>query len=61
MKIAIVLLIALASSPTYAYLDPVSGSFLVQGLIATVLAIVAGARSIRDRLLKLLGYRKDDD
>jgi hypothetical protein len=37
--------------PAYAYLDPVTGTFLVQGLIAGIAACLAGIRSIRERII----------
>lgn len=39
------------AAPAYAYLDPVTGSLLVQGLIALVAGIVAGVKSIRIRVM----------
>lgn len=41
------------SSPALAYLDPVTGSLLVQGLIALVAGVVAGVKSVR---LKILNF-----
>jgi hypothetical protein len=37
--------------PAYAYLDPVTGTFLIQGLIAGIAACLAGIRSIRERII----------
>jgi len=45
--------------PAYAYIDPVAGSFLVQGLVAGVMAVMAGVRSIRQRILGL--FRRSQD
>ncbi|MGE5548787.1 MAG: hypothetical protein ACM33T_17925 [Solirubrobacterales bacterium] len=36
--------------PAHAYLDPVTGSFLIQGLIGGVAALLAGFRSVRERV-----------
>lgn len=48
--------------PAHAYLDPVTGSLLVQGLIALVAGIVAGVKSVRIRLMSavsaLLGRKQ---
>ncbi len=48
--------------PAHAYLDPVTGSLVVQGLIAAIAGIVAGVKSVRTRIIlfvrSLLG-RKD--
>ena len=52
----------LLSTPAYAYLDPVTGSLLVQGLVALVAGIVAGVKSVRRRIVRVLGAlvgRKD--
>jgi len=51
----------LTSTPAHAYIDPVTGSFVIQGLIAAVMAVVAGVRSIRERVLGLFKRRRDDD
>lgn len=50
MAVALVLVMPL---PALAYLDPVSGSFMAQGLIAGVLAVLASIRSLRRRLRQL--------
>lgn len=39
------------SGTAHAYLDPVTGSLLVQGLIALVAGIVAGVKSVRNRII----------
>lgn len=49
------------SMPVYAYIDPATGSFLIQGLIAGVMAVVAGVRAIRERVLNLFRRRDSDD
>ena len=49
------------SMPVYAYIDPATGSFLIQGLIAGVMAVVAGVRSIRERVLNLFRRHDSDD
>lgn len=50
---AVALLVAALAlaRPAHAYLDPVTGSMLVQGLIALVAGIVAGVKSVRIRLM----------
>jgi hypothetical protein len=48
------------STPASAYLDPVTGSFLIQGLIAGAVAVLAAIRRIRERVLGLFGFRKAD-
>ena len=37
--------------PAHAYLDPVTGSLLIQGLIAAIAGIVAGVKSVRARIV----------
>lgn len=51
---------AALTEPAYAYLDPVTGSFVIQGLIAGVMAVVAGVRSLRERFLGLFKRRRKD-
>lgn len=50
--VALVALFVATSAPAYAYLDPITGSLIIQGLIALVAAIVAGVKSVR---LKIIG------
>ena len=57
---AVCILLFTISTNATAYIDPVTGSFLVQGLIAGVMAVVAGVRSIRERVLNIFRRRKDD-
>lgn len=51
----IALLIALLASafPAYAYLDPVTGSLVIQGLIALIAGILAGVKSVRARFIAI--------
>lgn len=46
------------STAAIAYLDPVTGSFLIQGLIGLVAAILVGIKRVRQKVLELLGFRK---
>ena len=48
----------LSSAPAHAYLDPITGSFLIQGLIGVIAAIMVGVKRVRQKLLELLGFRK---
>jgi len=45
--------------PAHAYIDPVTGSFVVQGLVAGVMAAIGGVRSIRQRIIRLFRRRRD--
>ncbi|MFO1121102.1 MAG: hypothetical protein U1F47_02045 [Hyphomicrobiales bacterium] len=43
-----------ASSPSaFAYIDPVTGSFLLQGAVGAAAAILAGFRSVRLKVVSL--------
>jgi hypothetical protein len=46
------------ASPALAYLDPMTGSFLIQGAIASAVAVLAAIRKVRERVLALVGFRK---
>jgi len=49
--------------PAYAYLDPVTGSLIIQGLIAGIAAVVAGVKTVRVRIIHFfsgLFARKSD-
>lgn len=39
------------AGPAHAYLDPVTGSLLVQGLVAAIAGVVAGVKSVRVRIV----------
>lgn len=47
--------------PAYAYLDPGSGSLIVQGIIAGIATIGVVAKIYWHRLLKLLNLNKKDE
>lgn len=49
--LAVALLFAATGGVALAYLDPISGSLIIQGLIALVAGIVAGVKSIRRRIV----------
>jgi hypothetical protein len=52
------LLFVSMTTDVYAYLDPVVGSFLLQGLISGVVAAVVTFRSVRDRIFQIFRARK---
>lgn len=54
---ALVLFLAL-TGPAFAYIDPSSGSMVLQGIIAGIAAIAVTAKLWWHRLLVLLGIRK---
>ena len=49
------------TQPAYAYLDPGSGSLILQGIIAGIAAIGVVARIYWHRLLRLFSRNKDID
>ena len=56
---AALLLVFGFTQPAHAYLDPGSGSAILQGIIAGFVAIGVVAKLYWHRLLKMLGFRKD--
>ena len=50
------------SGPAHAYLDPVTGSLIIQGLVALIAGVVAGVKSVRVKVIGLFNRvlgRKD--
>jgi hypothetical protein len=50
------------SGPAHAYLDPVTGSLIVQGIVALIAGLVAGVKSVRNKVIGFftrLFHRKD--
>lgn len=57
---ALVSLAALGwTSPVFAYIDPGTGSAILQGILAALAAIALTAKLYWHRLLKFLGLRKN--
>ncbi len=54
-------LLALVAAPAHAYIDPGTGSAILQGILAAVAAIALTAKLYWHRLLLLLGLRKRAD
>lgn len=52
--------LATLAVPAHAYIDPVTGSFLIQGLVAGVMAVMGGVRSIRQRIIGLFRRSRND-
>jgi hypothetical protein len=50
----------MVTAPAYAYIDPVTGSVLIQGLIGGAAAILASIRSVREKVLGLFTRKKSD-
>ena len=51
--IVVALFLALLSSPAYAYLDPGTGSMLVQGLVAALAVVSAAVATFWTRIRRL--------
>lgn len=58
--VAAAVLVAL-STPAYAYIDPGSGSMILQGVLAAIAAIAVTAKLWWHRLLVLLHIRKPSE
>lgn len=59
MALACLLAIAFSTQPVYAYVDPGSGSYLVQLLIAAVVGISFTLRAYWSRIKQWLGRRDE--
>ncbi len=49
------------ASPALAYIDPVTGSFLLQAIIGGFATVLVAVRRVREKMLGLLGLRKAED
>jgi hypothetical protein len=56
--LAVLALFVVLTGPAFAYIDPSSGSVVLQGIIAGIAAIVLTAKLWWHRLLVMLGIRK---
>ena len=59
--IAVTILVFLLSSPAWAYLDPGTGSMLVQGLVAALAVVSAAVAAFWTRIRQLFSGRKKPD
>jgi hypothetical protein len=53
-------LLALAAQPAFAYIDPGTGSMLVQSLLAVIAIALAAGRSGWEKVKSLFSRRRDD-
>lgn len=61
LTLVIALVLSLSSpSPAYAYVDPGAGSLLLQLLLGGVVGLLVFARVLRKKVLRLLGFGKED-
>jgi len=51
--ISVIVMFLTLSGPAYAYLDPVTGSLIIQGVIAFVAAAMASIKSVRIKIAML--------
>jgi hypothetical protein len=52
------LAIAATTTHAYAYIDPVTGSFLIQGIAAGIAGVMVAFRSVRQKVFAFLSVRK---
>jgi hypothetical protein len=57
---ASVLALTLAAGPAWAYIDPGTGSMLVQSALAAIAIVVVAGRTFWTRLKSFFSRRKDD-
>ena len=46
------------AAPAYAYLDPITGSFVVQAIIGGLASAMIAIRRVREKILSLIGIGK---
>ena len=61
LVVALVAVVALSPNVAFAYLDPGTGSALIQGLIATIAAIGLTLKVYWHRVLGFFGLRRSAD
>ncbi len=52
-NLTVLLVLISFSAPALAYLDPVTGSLIIQGLIALVASVIASIKVVRTRIVAL--------
>lgn len=50
-----------AAAPAYAYIDPVSASFILQAIVGGFAAAMVAIKRVRVKILSLFGLAKADD
>jgi hypothetical protein len=60
-RLLIACLALIGAGPAYAYIDPGTGSALIQGLVAAVAAIGVTLKLYWHRIIGFLGLKKADD
>lgn len=52
--------VVVSTTPALAYIDPVTGSFLLQAIIGGFATALVAIRRVREKLLGFLGFRKPE-
>jgi hypothetical protein len=60
LRLAGASLVFLVAAPAYAYIDPGTGSMLVQAALAIIAAALVAGRSAWDRVKSLFSRRRND-
>ena len=55
------ILFFLSINQAYAYIDPVTVSFLVKGIVSAIAACVVFIKGIREKILSIFGFSKKKD
>ena len=50
-----------STTPALAYIDPVTGSIIIQTIVGGLAAVAVAMRSVREKILKLFKSKKPDD
>jgi hypothetical protein len=53
--------LVIGTMPAFAYLDPVTGSIIIQAVLGVAAAVMAGVRSIRERIIGIFTGRGRKD
>lgn len=61
LHLYLILLLALGAQPAHAYLDPASGSMLLQVILGGIAGVAVMAKLFWHKLLKLVGMEKKDE
>jgi hypothetical protein len=61
ITVALVWMIFVFAMPVYAYLDPGSGSMILQAVLGVFAAVMVVVKIYWSRLLKFFGLRKKDE
>ena len=54
-------LLYVSTSNSYAYIDPVTISFLLKAIISFIAACIVFIKRLREKILSIFGFSKKDD